>query len=125
MASRAFVSFELEDVWARNFLRQHARTADIQFEFIDYSVKVPFETKWKTNVKARIARTKGTIVLIGPTTRRSEAVLWEIAETKRQSHGIFGIQINRDRTYAVPPGIPARRVIRWNFEAIARELARW
>jgi hypothetical protein len=125
VAPRAFVSFELEDAWARNFLRQHARTAKIPFEFIDYSVKEPFESKWKTNVKERIARTKGTIVLIGPTTSRSTAVLWEIAETKKQLSPVFGIQINRDLTHPVPKGVPANRVVRWNFEVIKRELGRW
>lgn len=125
MAPRAFVSFELEDRWARDFLRQHARTERIPFQFIDYSVKEPFENRWKTNARLRIARSRGTIVLIGRTTCSSEAVLWEIAETKRQGHPLFGIQINRDRTHAVPAGLPRSRVVRWNFAAIARELARW
>lgn len=125
MAPRAFVSFEMEDRWARDFLRQHARTERIAFEFIDYSVVEPFESRWKANAKLRIGRSRGTIVLIGGTTCRSEAVLWEIAETKRQGHPLFGIQINRDRTHAIPAGVPANRVVRWNFVAIARELARW
>src|SRR6185312_16478873 len=84
MASRAFVSFQMEDRWARDFLTQHARDKRIGFEFIDYSIKEPFESKWKTNARARIARSRGTIVLIGPHTASAEAVLWEIAETLRQ-----------------------------------------
>lgn len=115
----------MEDRWARDFLRQHARQAGIPFQFVDYSIKEPFESKWKTNVKARIGVSKGTIVLIGPTTSGASAVLWEIAETKRQGHPMFGIQINRDKTYRVPAGLPASRVIRWDFAAIARELNRW
>lgn len=125
MARRAFVSFEMEDRWARDFLRQHARTERISFEFIDYSVQEPFESRWKANARRRIARSRGTIVLIGATTCRSEAVLWEIAETKRQEHPLFGIQINRDRTHAVPAGVPKKRVVRWSVTAIARELERW
>ena len=123
MASRAFVSFQMEDRWARDFLSQHARDKRIGFEFIDYSIKEPFESKWKTNARARIARSRGTIVLIGPHTASAAAVLWEIAETLRQGHPLFGIQINRDYTYPVPAG--TSRVIRWNFDAIARELASW
>jgi hypothetical protein len=125
MAARAFVSFEMEDRWARDFLREHARTERIPFEFVDYSIKEPFESQWKTNVRDRMSRTRGTIVLIGPTTARSTAVLWEIEETIRQGHPLFGIQINRDKTYAVPSGLPTGRVIRWNFDKIARELDSW
>jgi MTH538 TIR-like domain (DUF1863) len=123
MASRAFVSFQMEDRWARDFLVQHARDKRIPFQFLDYSIKEPFESKWKTNAKARISKSRGTIVLIGPKTASAAAVLWEIAETKKQRHPIFGIQINKDRTYRVPTGVT--RVIRWNFAAIDRELRRW
>jgi hypothetical protein len=123
MPSRAFVSFQMEDRWARDFLVQHARDKRISFEFLDYSIKEPFESKWKTNVRSRIARSRGTIVLIGPGTSRAPAVLWEIKETQRQGHPLFGIQINRDRTHPIPPGV--RRVIRWSFAAIDRELGRW
>jgi hypothetical protein len=113
----------MEDRWARDFLVQHARDKRISFEFLDYSIKEPFESKWKTNVRSRIARSRGTIVLIGPGTARSAAVLWEIEETRRHSHPLFGIQINRERTHSVPAGV--NRVIRWNFVEIQRELARW
>jgi MTH538 TIR-like domain (DUF1863) len=123
MPSRAFVSFQMEDRWARDFLVQHARDKRISFEFLDYSIKEPFESKWKTNVRSRIGRSRGTIVLIGPGTARSAAVLWEIKETRSQGHPLFGIQINRERTHKVPVGV--NRVIRWNFVAIQRELARW
>lgn len=123
MASKAFVSFKMEDRWARDFLAQHARDERIPFEFLDYSIKEPFEGRWKTYARARIAQTNGTIVLIGPSTAHADAVLWEIAETLRQGRSLFGIQINRDKTYGVPEGIP--RVVRWNFQDIAGELARW
>jgi hypothetical protein len=114
----------MEDRWARDFLREHA-AAKTAVEFVDYSIKEPFESKWKTNAAKRIAMTRGTIVLVGPTTARSAAVLWEIEETKRQGHLLFGIQINKDRTYSSPAGLPASRVTRWNFDAIAAELNRW
>lgn len=122
---RAFISFQMEDRWARGFLVQHAHNKNNDIEFVDYSVHEPFDEKWKTNCKARIARTKGTIVLIGPTTSKAPAVLWEIAETARQSHPMCGIQINHDKTHPIPAGLPANRVIRWDFDAIVRELNRW
>ena len=73
----------------------------------------------------RIALTKGTIVLIGPGTYQSEAVLWEIAETIRQNHYMFGLQIHRDKTHRVPAGLPENNVIRWDFDQIAKWLRTW
>jgi hypothetical protein len=126
MASpRAFISFEMEDDYARRFLVQQAKDSKNDISFLDYSVQDPWDTSWKTNCRVRIALTKGTIVLIGPTTYKSEAVLWEIAETKRQNHHIFGIQINPDKTHAIPAGIPASSVIRWNFADIVSWLQAW
>jgi MTH538 TIR-like domain (DUF1863) len=122
---RAFISFEMEDKWAREFLSQHARDERTDVDFYDYSVKEAFEAKWKAECSKRIAMTRGTIVLIGPTTFQSDAVLWEIAETIRQGNYIFGIQINRDQTHRVPPGLPVQNVIRWDFAQIAKWLATW
>lgn len=122
---RAFISFEMEDQWARNFLVQHAHDKNNAINFVDYSVKNAWDSSWKTECKKRIALTSGTIVLVGPTTARSEAVLWEIAETTRQGNHLFGVQINKDRTFTVPAGLPSSAVIRWNFESIVTKLEQW
>jgi hypothetical protein len=122
---RAFISFEMEDQWAREFLVQHAKDKNNDIEFVDYSVKDPFDSKWKTECKNRIALTKGTIVLIGKTTSKSDAVIWEIAETIHQDHYIFGIQIYRDETHPIPTGLPAKNIIRWDFAQIAAWLKTW
>lgn len=125
MAPRAFVSFEMEDRWARDFLVQQAKDKRNDIEFVDYSVQDPFDSSWKTQCKQRIARTKGTIVLVGPTTYKSDAVLWEIAETTRQNNYMFGIQINSGKTHPVPAGLPAKNVIRWDFDQIVKWLGTW
>jgi hypothetical protein len=122
---RAFISFEMEDKWARDFLSQHAKDQKNDIQFYDYSVKTPFESQWKTECKKRIAATKGTIVLVGETTYKSEAVLWEITETIRQDHYIFGVQINRDKTHPIPSGLPSKNVIRWDFDQIVNWLSTW
>lgn len=115
----------MEDKWARDFLVQQAKDTKNDIAFYDYSVKDPFDSKWKTECKRRIGLTKGTIVLIGPTTHTSDAVLWEIAETNLQDHYIFGIQTNRDKTYTIPAGLPISNVIRWNFDHIIKWLSTW
>jgi hypothetical protein len=124
-APRAFISFEMEDRWARDFLIEQAHNRRNDIEFVDYSVHEPFDEKWKTNCRQRIARTKGTIALIGETSWKSEAVMWEIAETERQDHYMFGIQINSGETHRIPDGLTSGQVIRWDFDANVRELNKW
>jgi hypothetical protein len=122
---RAFISFQMEDKWARDFLLQNARDKRTDIAFVDYSVQDPFNSAWKTQCRDRIAKTKGTIVLVGQTTHKSEAVKWEIAETTRQSHYLFGIQIHRDKTHTIPAGLPAKNVISWDFDQIVKWLGTW
>ena len=122
---RAFISFQMEDRYARDFLVQQAKDSKNDIEFRDYSVQNPWDSSWKTECKKRIAATQGTIVLIGPTTYDSDAVLWEIAETKKQGHPIFGIQISEDKTHRIPVGLSTDNVIRWNFVEIVRWLKTW
>jgi hypothetical protein len=125
LVPRAFISFQMEDRWARNFIVQHAKDRRNEIAFFDYSVQNPFDSKWKTECVKRIAQTKGTIVLIGPTTWQSDAVTWEIEETIRQDHYLFGIQINRDKTHIIPKGLPSANVIRWDFSQITEWLRSW
>lgn len=125
MPPRAFISFQMEDKWARDFLVQHAKDEKYDVAFVDYSVQNPFDSSWKTNCRARIAMTKGTIVLVGPSTHQSAAVLWEIEETARQSHYMFGVQINHDKTHLIPKGLPSKNVIRWDFTQMNKWLATW
>jgi hypothetical protein len=125
MAPRAFISFEMEDRWARDFLVQHSKDKRNDVQFVDYSVQNPWDTSWKTNCRERISQTKGTIVLIGQTTHKSDAVLWEIAETSRQGHYMFGIQTRSDQTFAIPSGLDRANVIRWDFDQIVQWLTTW
>lgn len=115
----------MEDKWARDFIVQQAKDDRNDVDFYDYSVQDPFDSKWKTECARRIAQTKGTIVLVGPKTWTSEAVVWEIAETVSQGHYLFGIQIHRDLTHPIPQGLPASNVIRWNFAQISSWLRTW
>jgi hypothetical protein len=124
-APRAFISFEMEDRWARDFIVQHSKDKNNAIQFVDYSVQNPWDSSWKTECKKRISQTKGTIVLLGKTTAHSDAVLWEIAETTRQGNYMFGVQINKDETHAIPAGLPHKNVVRWDFEQIIKWLNTW
>ena len=125
MNPRAFISFQMEDRWARDFLVQHAKDRTNDISFLDYSVQTPFDSSWKTKCRERIARTSGTILLVGKTTHQSEAVAWEITETMRQDHSMFGIQIHRNETCIPPAGLSRSSIVNWDFEEIVGRLWTW
>ena len=92
-----FISFDIEDQSAVNLLRSQAKDDRFPFGFRDYSVKEPFEAKWKSEVGNLISLTSATIVMIGPNTAKSAAVDWEIREAHRQNKKVIGVRISRDR----------------------------
>src|SRR3989442_13676547 len=72
-ARNIFISFHNEDEAQVNLLRTQAKTEGSDLVFRDYSVKEPFDEKWKTNCSERIAQTSATICMIGPDTADREA----------------------------------------------------
>ncbi len=64
MVKRVFVSFAIEDAYARDFLVQQAKDNRSPFEFTDMSVKEPWSSSWKTNCRQRIKGSDGVIALI-------------------------------------------------------------
>ena len=54
MKKRIFISFAMEDVELRNLLVGQAHNDNSQFDFIDMSVKKPWDSAWKTNCRTKI-----------------------------------------------------------------------
>ena len=75
-----FISFAVEDEVRVNLLRSQAKDDNFDVEFRDYSVKEPFDEKWKPEVSDLISMTSAVIVMIGVETAKSRAVDWEIRE---------------------------------------------
>ena len=117
---RAFISFQMEDETYRNLLVGQARNKKNDLEFADFSVHEPFDSRWKTNCRARIAQTAGTIVLVGKTTAQAEAVVWEIEETIRQGHPMFGVRVANG---PLPKGLTS--AVGWDIDAIVAKLKQW
>ena len=55
-----FFSFAVEDKQLRDLLKDQAKNKHCPFEFVDMSVKEPWDRQWKTNCRSRI---KGGMVL--------------------------------------------------------------
>ena len=119
-----FISFHVEDELQVRFLTKQAKQKNTQLEFRDYSVKEPFDEKWRANVRERISQTSATIVMIGPETANRPAVNFEIEESYRQGKQVIGVKIYKNENHPIPEAMKRNnvRVINWVLTDIQREL---
>jgi MTH538 TIR-like domain (DUF1863) len=88
-----FVAFAIEDKSARDLLRGQSLHTDCPIEYVDMSVKEPYDSEWKDRVRTRIRRSNGVIALVSTNTLTSTGEKWEIACAKEEKKPllIFGI----------------------------------
>lgn len=122
---RVFISFHIEDEVRVNLLRHQARTSDL-IEFIDYSVKEPFDDKWKTRCTERIKQSSVVVVAIGEETHTRPAVLWEIQKAHELGKPVIGMRIYSDKNHKIPQPMIEHgdKVLPWKLSALQAELDR-
>ena len=121
-----FISFDIDDQGPVNLLRNQAKDDRFPFEFRDYSVKEPFEEKWKARVRERIKQTSAVVVMIGPNTANSRVIDWEISEAHRQGKKVIAVRIYKGKDHPVPAAIKeyGDKVINWDIKKLATLLSR-
>jgi DNA-directed RNA polymerase subunit L len=120
---RVFISFHVDDEAQVNLLRHQAKTSD-QLEFTDYSVKEPFDEKWKTQCTERIRQSTIVVVAFGENTHQREAVDWEIRKAHELGKPVIGMRIYSDKNHKISPAMRENndRIVPWNLETIQAEL---
>jgi hypothetical protein len=107
-----------------NLLRSQAKDDRFDLEFTDYSVKEPFDEKWKTQCTERIKQSSVVIVMIGKETYQREAVLWEIAKAYELGKKVIGVRIHKDQNHIIPA--PMRKngakIVNWKMDEIQRAI---
>ena len=99
-----FIAFAIEDETQRNFLKGQSLHPRAPFEFIDMSVKEPYDTNWKDRVRTRIKRSDGVIVLVSKNSLTSSGQKWEVAcakEEKKPIRGIYAYSVDRTNLLGV------------------------
>lgn len=113
-----FIAFAIEDESQRNLLTGQSVHPKVPFEFIDMSVKEPYDAGWKERVRTRIRRSDGVIALMTKNTLTSSGEKWEIACAKSENKTLLGLwPYTHDRTVSTDMG--GTRVIPWTWEGIA------
>lgn len=94
-----FVAFAIEDERQRDFLKGQSLHPRAPYEFVDMSVKQPYDSEWKDRVRTRIRRSHGVIVLVSKNSLTSSGQKWEIQCAKEERKPIRGIcAYSTDRT---------------------------
>lgn len=85
-----FVAFAIEDKTQRDFLKGQALNTKCPFEYVDMSVKEPYESEWKEKVRTRIRRSDGVLALISENSLTSSGQKWEIQCAKDEGKPLRG-----------------------------------
>ncbi len=119
MAKRVFISFAIEDKRLRDFLVGQARNKKSPFEFVDMSVKQPWDDKWKTRCRTKIKGCDGVLIIVTKNTKNASGQLWEVKcakEEKIHRRGIWGH--SEDKTDRLPKELEGVRVVYWTWDNI-------
>ena len=113
-----FIAFAIEDRGQRDLLKGQALNTKSPFEYIDMSVKEPYDSEWKERVRTRIRRSDGVIALVSKNTNNSSGEKWEINCAKEEGKKLIGLwAYSDDRTK--PSVLDGTRIIPWTWQGIA------
>lgn len=111
-----FVAFAIEDERQRDLLKGQSLNTESPFEYIDMSVKKPYDKEWKDRVRTRIRRSDGVIALISKNTKKSDGEKWEIQCAKEEKIKLRGLwAYTDDRT-----DIEGVNTMVWTWENIRK-----
>ncbi len=116
MAKRVFISFAIEDKVLRDFLVGQAKNEKSPFEFVDMSVKEPWDSSWKTKCRSRIKSCDGVLIIVTRNTKKAEGQLWEIKCAKEEGiprRGIWGK--DDDHPASLPSELDGVRIVNWSW----------
>jgi hypothetical protein len=112
---RVFIAFAVEDEKYRTFLVAQAKLKSSPFDFVDLSVKEPWDEKWKTNCRARVNGCDGVIALISKNTANADGELWEIQCAYDENIPIMLMWINNERP-RLPALLTDKRINIWSWD---------
>ena len=113
-----FVAFAIEDERQRDFLKGQSLNTRCPFEYVDMSVKEPYDSNWKERVRTRIRRSDAVIALVSRNTLNSSGEKWEINCAKGERKRMIGLWIYKD-DHSRPPDLTGYSIIPWTWQGIA------
>ncbi len=116
---RVFTSFAIEDANLRTMLVGQGRNKNTPFEFVDMSVKEPWNSAWKTNCRTKIKGCDGLIGIITNNTVKASGQIWELQCAYDEGIPVLLIYGNDDRPANLPDPVKDRRINLWTWDNIS------
>jgi hypothetical protein len=117
---RVFISFAIEDKWARDYLVGQAKNDNSPFEFADMSVKQPWDSAWKTKCRTKIKGCDGVIAVLSSNTAKADGQKWEMKCANEEAIPMIGIWAKSNEQVAVPVEFGNNKVIAWTWDGIKK-----
>lgn len=115
---RIFVAFPAVDETIKTLFTGQAKNAKVPYEFIDMSVKEPYDEQWKTKCRTRIKGCDGVIVLITKNLKTSAGAIWEIKCAKEEGIPIIGVYLNGTVLMDTPDELNGEKKVAWTWDNI-------
>jgi len=123
---KVFVSFRHTDKKMIDFLRGQAKNEGSELDFIDMSLKVPFNSEnaeyIKRGIRARIDQSSVTLVAVSEDTHKSDWVNWEVEESLKRGKGVVVVNISKNNNVKMPAAVESNRdkikVVAWKHKDI-------
>lgn len=103
-----------------DLLRHQVKSDKFDLEFTDYSIKEPYEDRWKMRCTERIRNSSVVVIMIGEHTHEREAVKWEISKAYELGKPVIGVRMHRNANHKVPEEMQRNgaKVVNWNMTDI-------
>jgi hypothetical protein len=115
---RVFIAFAKEDERIRDLIKGQSLNAASPFEYVDMSVKEPYSSAWKEQVRIRIRGSDGVIALLSKASLKAEGELWEIQCATAERKPLLGLYIYKD-DQSTPSAMGGAKCIVWSWDGIA------
>ena len=115
---KVFISFAIEDKFARDHLVHQSEDHRAPFSFYDMSVKDPWDSSWKTRCRERIKQCDGVVALISKRTRAADGAKWEMQCAIDEGIPIVGVHIHKDDKGQIPSELEGKKIINWTWGGI-------
>jgi len=115
---KVFIAFAIEDKKYRDFMVGQAKNENSPFEFVDMSVKKPWDSAWKTNCRRKIRGCDGVIALVSKNTMSADGARWEMKCADEEDVPMIGVHVSKDDKGTVPPELAGYKVINWTWNGM-------
>ena len=103
----------------RDLFVGQAKHDKVPYEFVDMSVKQPWDSEWKARCRTRIRGCNAVIVLITKNLKQASGAIWEIKCAKEENKPILGVYIGGATILDTTDELNGIKKVNWTWVNIA------